>query len=51
MNNGVHVYFQVVVFSGRMPMDGIARLYGSYIFSFLGTFTIFHSGCTDLHSP
>ena len=51
MNNGVHVYFQVVVFSGCMPMDGIARLYGSFIFSFLGTFILFSIVAAPIYIP
>ena len=37
MNIGVHVCFRISVFtfSKYMPMNGIARTYGSSIFSFL----------------
>ena len=32
MNTGVHVSFQILVFSGYMPKSGIAGLHGSSIF-------------------
>ena len=35
MNIGLHVSFKIRVFSGYMPRSGIARSYGSSIFSFL----------------
>ena len=35
VNIGVHVPFQIMVFSGYMPRSGIAGSYGSSIFSFL----------------
>ena len=34
VNIGVHVSFQIMVFSGYMPRSGIAGSYGSCIFSF-----------------
>ena len=48
---GVHVSFQIMVFSGYMPRSGVAGSYGNSIFNFLRDhYTVFYSNHTIVHS-
>ena len=51
INTGLHVSFQVRVFSGYMPRSRVAGSYCNSSFSFVRNFhAAFYSGCTNLHS-
>lgn len=51
VNIGVHVSFQIMVFSGYVSRSCIVGSYVNSVFSFLrNPYTVLPSGCTNLHS-
>ena len=55
INIELHIYIffsiSVFLFFGKIQRSGIARSYGGCMFNFGGNFySVFHNGCTNLHS-
>ena len=51
INTGLHISFQIRVFSGCMPRSRVAGSYCNSSFSFVRNFhAAFYSGCTNLYS-
>ena len=48
VNTGVHLSFQIIVFSRYMPRSGIAGSYGNSSIILRTLHTVLHSGCTNL---
>ena len=50
VNMEVHAPFEIMVFSGCTPTNGIAESYGSFNFSFLRILhSVLYSGCRHFH--
>ena len=51
VNTEVHVSFQIMIFSRYMPRSGIARSYGSFIFSFIVVLICISLMISDVEHP